>query len=327
MNRKNAILGLLAQTSLHAGTGQHTGAIDLPIQREGHTGWPCVFGSAVKGALRTRAEEVTAEEVYSRGTHFAEQDDYREEAQDVPEISTVYGPPTARASDHAGALIVSDARLLMLPVRSLTSHFKWVACPDALARLVRDADWLDIDLGGLDIPTLDDKEEGASALVPEESQTGHLFLEEYCFDAQAQDLHGLIAVLARLMQRAAAVEALSRQLVVVSNDSFAHLAQHTTPVNAHIAIDSRTKTVTGGALWYEETLPPETLLYSCLSATAARNGKMEFDAEQVLGQVLDLFEKRPWLQLGGNETVGMGWCAVKPLVSRADQGDTQAQET
>lgn len=55
--RKNAILGLLAQTSIHAGTGQHTGAIDLPIQREGHNGWPRVFGSAVKGALRAHAEE------------------------------------------------------------------------------------------------------------------------------------------------------------------------------------------------------------------------------------------------------------------------------
>lgn len=37
------------------------------------------------------------------------------------------------------------------------------------------------------------------------------------------------------------------------------------------------------------------------------------DATQVLGCVLDLFQPQPWLQLGGNETLGMGWCAVKPL--------------
>jgi hypothetical protein len=32
-----AILGLLAQTSIHAGVGSQTGIIDLPIQREAIT--------------------------------------------------------------------------------------------------------------------------------------------------------------------------------------------------------------------------------------------------------------------------------------------------
>jgi len=57
MTATTAILGLLAQTSIHAGAGSQTGIIDLPIQREGHNGWPCVFGSAVKGALRDKAEQ------------------------------------------------------------------------------------------------------------------------------------------------------------------------------------------------------------------------------------------------------------------------------
>jgi len=38
MQQANTILGLLAQTSIHAGTGSNTGVIDLPIQREGHNG-------------------------------------------------------------------------------------------------------------------------------------------------------------------------------------------------------------------------------------------------------------------------------------------------
>lgn len=56
MTQSTAILGLLAQTSIHAGAGASVGAVDLPIQREGHNGWPCVFGSAMKGALRAKAE-------------------------------------------------------------------------------------------------------------------------------------------------------------------------------------------------------------------------------------------------------------------------------
>lgn len=37
---------------LHAGTGQGTGVIDLPIAREKATGIPYLPGSSVKGTLR-----------------------------------------------------------------------------------------------------------------------------------------------------------------------------------------------------------------------------------------------------------------------------------
>jgi CRISPR-associated protein Cmr4 len=92
---------------------------------------------------------------------------------------------------------------------------------------------------------------------------------------------------------------------------FAHLCQHATPVNAHIAIESATKTVKSGALWYEETLPPETLLYVGLSAVKARakDKGAEFPADAILSVVTGMIDKK-WLQVGGNETVGMGWCAV-----------------
>ncbi|MDA3875684.1 MAG: RAMP superfamily CRISPR-associated protein [Halothiobacillus sp.] len=113
------------------------------------------------------------------------------------------------------------------------------------------------------------------------------------------------------MQRDKAEADLQQQLVIVSNDMFAHLCQHATPVNAHIAIDSATKTVRAGALWYEETLPPETLLYVGLSANKARAAGATMAAKDILGAVTDLFSDKPWLQVGGNETVGMGWCAIK----------------
>ena len=51
------LLGLYAQTSIHAGTGQNQGVVDLPIMREEHNGWPCIFGSAMKGAIRAAYEK------------------------------------------------------------------------------------------------------------------------------------------------------------------------------------------------------------------------------------------------------------------------------
>lgn len=297
MTQATAILGLLAQTSIHAGTGSNTGVIDLPIQREGHNGYPCVFGSSMKGALRTCAE-----------TQYPKDKD----GKSHPSVQAVFGPDTNNASEHAGAIMVSDARLLLLPIRSLTSQFKWVTCPDALKRFQRDTERFGVNIAKATIPEVN----GNNAVVPTQpTQTaaGALFLEEYRFDAASANLDSLITTLANLMQRDDAQTALQQQLVIVSDDMFAHLCQHTTPVNAHIAIKSETKTVKDGALWYEETLPPETLLYVGISAVNARAKDAEMPAASILGAVTGLFDKKPWLQVGGNETVGMGWCAVKNM--------------
>jgi len=100
-------------------------------------------------------------------------------------------------------------------------------------------------------------------------------------------------------------------LLVLHDDDFAYLVKHAVPVTPHIAIKSESKSVKDGALWFEETLPPETLLYVCLAANDARSKEVKLSATEVMRTVQDMFEARPYLQVGGNETVGMGWCKVK----------------
>lgn len=279
----NTILGLMAQTSIHAGTGQNTGVIDLPIQREGHNGWPCVFGSAVKGALRSKAEETKLENLLS-----------------------IFGPDTNNAGEYGSAIMISDARLALFPVRSLTSQFKWVTCPAVLSRLYQDMQRFNC---SADKPeTFGSIARGEAITASENSDD--IFLEEYRYKVKSASMQNITKLLTALIKRDDISEALINQLLVVSNDDFSHLVQHTTPVNPHIAIDSATKTVTGGALWYEETLPPETLLYIGISAADARDTSA-VKAEDILNGVTGMFTEKPWLQIGGNETVGMGWCAVK----------------
>ena len=43
-----AILGLLAETSIHAGTGRGMGVVDLPVAREAATDYPVIVGSRLK---------------------------------------------------------------------------------------------------------------------------------------------------------------------------------------------------------------------------------------------------------------------------------------
>jgi CRISPR-associated protein Cmr4 len=289
-----ALLGLWAQTSIHAGAGGSIDGIDLPIQREAHNAWPCVFGSSVKGALRAKAEDLWDSK--NDGVRY------------------IFGPDSSEnASDHAGALMVSDARLLLLPVRSLTGHFKWVTCPALLKRLKNDAQCFDVAIDDYLVPDITGLESG---LQPQAA--GDLFLEEYRLTTTTiHNSSNIISVLSRLSGIEEAD--LQKQLVIVDNDMFAHLCKFATPVTAHIAIDNTTKTVKTGALWYEETLPPETVFYLVLKANVVRDPQAKFDdnsivkekkAEAVLASVTNVLLAKPYLQIGGNETVGMGWCKV-----------------
>lgn len=282
----NAILGLRAETSIHAGTGQNVGAVDLPIQREAHTDWPCVFGSAMKGALRSHAE--------TRG------------GMDKAIVPLVFGPESNNASDYAGALAVTDARLLLLPVRSLTGHFKWVTCPAVLTRLTRDLQMIGRQ-AGFSVP-----DEPAVGAVATPSGGHPIFLEEFQFIQSAADLTEGIAALAGFGMEQAALQ---NQLVIMRNDDFADFCRTATAITPHVAIDNSRKTVVPGALWYEETLPPDTLLYAMLLANGARNGGASpLSDTDVMSKVTGMFTP-PYLQVGGNETVGMGWCKVTMVQS------------
>ena len=287
----NTIFGLRAETSIHAGTGQNIGGVDLPIQREAHTDWPCVFGSAMKGALRNHAE--------TRGN------------MDKASIPLVFGPvaESSKASDHAGALAVTDARILLLPVRSLTGHFKWVTCPAVLKRLNRDLEMI----GRSTIFTMPHELSAGAVATPDGGDT--IFLEEFQFTQTPTDLKDVITELTKFGIEQVELES---QLVVMCNNDFTDFCRTATAVTPHIAIENDKKTVRGGSLWYEETLPPDTLLYVMLLANGARNGVTpQLSDTEVLGKVTGMFtgENKPYLQIGGNETVGMGWCRVKEVTS------------
>lgn len=281
--KNTTLLGLYARTSIAAGTGQNLGAIDLPIMREAPTDYPVIYGSAIKGAMRAKFEA--------------------EIGKDAARV--YFGDDDAGGSKYAGALIVSDARMLLLPVRSLTSHFRWVTCPYILRRFAQDCQML-----GIDVKWTVPQPGSENRAVVAEQDDGSIYLEEFKFEMEHGELDALIETLDMLMDEDMK-DIIKKQLAIVSDDMFAHLSRYSTPVNAHIAIDNESKTVKPGALWYEESLPPETLLYSMLITGASRKeGDVQAQAEIIRKNVVGHLEENSYLQVGGNETVGMGWCKV-----------------
>lgn len=288
MSESAAILYLHAITSLHPGSGTALGVVDMPIQRERHTAWPVVPGCSLKGVMR--------------------------EALRVPlgangDWTAVFGPETANAADHAGAVTFTDARLLAFPVRSLKGVFAWVTCKAVLDRYVRDLSLAGIKPNGL---SLAEEPPSGRMLAAENSPIlidgNAALLEEFDFTC-CGDAGGIANGLARQAGVDEAAKARLRSHLVVLNDTdFTHFAVHATEVIARVGIDAETRTVKNGALFYEEFLPPETILYAVILAEASRKPEIKKSGAEMLGVVRENLPKT--LQIGAGETIGKGLVAV-----------------
>lgn len=292
------MLYLYVETPLHAGVGSGLSSIDLPIQRERTTQYPMVQGSGIKGKLRATAEEVLDEST----------------------VNILFGPSATGASDHAGALVVGDARLLLFPVRSLTGVFAYTTSYDVLNRFQRD---MGRDATDNPLPWKTPAPVEGKALVTTTSQVhiqNKLVLEEFSFETHADPQ---VDEIANWLARSALPhfdstywsEKIKRSLVILPEDDFRDFALYATEVITRVRLERQTKTVARGALWTEEHLPVDTLLYVPIYATDARQNRKNgasMSAKQVLEKAQTLgIASHNYLQLGGDETVGRGIVRVR----------------
>jgi len=234
------------------------------------------------------------------------------------EHRAIFGPETTNASEHAGAISFGDARLLLFPVRSLAGVFAWTTSVDALERFARAAQISKLELTWV-TPT--EKMQNDEAWIYGETLKagGNVVLEEFSFkpnSARAADVQKIAQWLAlnalpRTDEYKYWREQLPQKMCILPDDAFRDFVQYGTEVQTHIKIDPDKKTVAGGALWTSESLPMDTLLYAPVMATDARtkvNGN-GMKADEVLKRVVDLNLERT--QLGGDETTGQGFVALR----------------
>lgn len=297
------MFALYAETALHPGSGSSTGVIDLPIQRERHTNFPLVPASSFKGSLRERAE-VT----WDKATN---------DARVAARVGALFGPEVNATNElHGGAIAFGEARLVAFPVRSSSQVFAWITCPLVLDRLRRD-----LALASLPFEAVSEQpSSNEEALVPPSSElSAALLLEDLSFTTSERD--GL-RVLARWFAQhllptshTAMREKMEKHLVLMSDENYQHLVGVATQVTARIQLNER-KTTTGGSgnLWYEETLPRDCLFTILLRFERARTADSDVQVPGSVAAALDeLLTKNPYLQLGGNETVGQGWCLLRSV--------------
>lgn len=283
------LLWLRAETFIHVSAGQQASLIDLPFVREGASGFPYIPGSGMKGALRDAARVASG---WSGGG-------------DPQSVTDLFG-----FEDNAGRMLVSDARLAFLPVRSLSLSYRYLTSSELLHRLARDMTFCaqpqqPIEWAG-DAAVLGQND--GKALF--EGKAGEpVFLEEFAFQREGDP--ALDDQLLRWLPNVV-VDIVRRRAVVLSSEDFDYFARHGLHVRTRNKLDPKTKTVERTALWTEESLPPDTLMYVALIPRLAKYATCVIDFCTALND-----KANGYFQVGGNETVGEGWFQALNLLPRA----------
>lgn len=307
-------LFLICETSLHVGSGSDLGIVDLPIQRERHTNFPKIEASSLKGALREAFESAfKTEATHDNRLKVHRAFGYDKDgilSKDKTNIDTFFGNDT----QFSGALALTDARLLLFPVKSLYGVFAWITCPRVIKKFIADL--------GLAELSFDFKEINEAMVANNSTLFGDgskkMQLEEFVFskvtpvnaDNEVNNLGNWLSInvfggLGSYWQ-----EKIKTDIVVLDDNDFRDFVTLATEVITRTKINNATGTVQDGALFTEEYLPAESVMYSLAMFSdefSAKETKMNAEG------VKDFFEKGlpQIVQVGANATLGKGIIKTK----------------
>lgn len=301
---------LYTESPLHVGSGRDMGVVDLPIQRDKVTQYPIVQASSLKGKLRAELRE--------------KKKWYDAKGNDALELGVIFGKAGGETENWAGAVSPGDARILLFPVRSLNGVFAWITSLDVLTRFRRD-----VALAKQAVVWELPKDELAQdtcwvARGTAVQSNNRVTLEEFTYDAKTNEFVSTLAdwlakyALPQTEEYRFWREKLARHLVILPEDDFRDFALYSTEVNTRVKLVPETKTVQSGALWTEENLPSDSLLYAPLALGDSReyrnedNPAPQFKADEIATLLRAAFHAQRF-QLGGNETTGRGYVMANIL--------------
>lgn len=281
---QTCIFHLQNLSALHVGTGQGVGVVDLPIARAKATNLPIVPASGIKGVLR---DELQAQ------SNLSDKD-----------IKVLFGPNNQQDTAHAGAIAFGDAHLLILPIRSFAGTVAFATCPYILRQYGRD-------IGENFNIALSQK-----ALISNDSLLAlgdKIALEDLDINAtkdeQAQQIAKCIAqniYPQSTTDHETWEEQFTKRFVILPDDIFSFLADTATEIRTRIRIERTTRIVQNGALWTEENLPAETVLWGVIGISQSRDKHHS----QSAAELAQLLPKEINIQIGGKHTVGRGFCRL-----------------
>ncbi|MBP7796718.1 MAG: type III-B CRISPR module RAMP protein Cmr4 [Elusimicrobiales bacterium] len=281
------ILKIRALTQIHPGAGTGIGVVDMPVQREKASGYPVIQGSSIKGVLRS---------VYKGN--------YKDE---------IFGPESDGddMNKYSSAASFSDGFIFAYPVRSLKGTFAWVSCPEVFRRInnikkiVGDKDIFDL----TNIKLSQQEIICANDITVNNNNSNIVVLEEYDFKKKDNlDINKIIEFGKSFFSDNNDKGAFEKRFAIINDEDFAHFVRYSTEVITRIALEKDRKITKKGALFYEEFLPAETLFYSIITFDDSRKSQSNIKAEDMDKDLTNNINNI--IQLGGDETIGKGFCEI-----------------
>lgn len=285
----------------HAGSGSSIGLVDLPIQREKNTGFPKFESSTLKGCIREHFEDMQAsvdDAINIQHLFGFEQSSNKKAEEKFSRVEDIkkFGEIE---KDFAGALSITDARILLFPVRSFYGVWAYLTCPMVLKHFFQQLKtYCEIDYEiDYEIDSLVDQVSSKSVIV----DNGITYLEEYKFGF---NMDNSIDFLADKLQGLTGVNDIGKRLAIVSDDVFTMFTKHHTVVHTRNKINDK-GVADGGALFTEEMLNCETVMYSFVMSNNTF-AKQKFEKSDPLAYFTNEMQKHPVFQLGAGFTSGKG---------------------
>lgn len=283
---KSGLMLLKNLTPMHVGSGSDTSVVDLPIQREKHTGYPKIESSSLKGALRSH--------LFTKLT--------------IEDLNATFGNEVT-----SGGLSFTDARMLAFPVKSVKGVYSLITSRNVLSRMISDLDNL-FELSNdkiLKIKGLLNELNRISNVVSDEkclvfksnvnSFNSQVVLENYRFstiiiDEYSKELIENINYLDELFD--------TERLVILEDSVFSEFVELSTEVVTRIRLENGV--AKNNALFTEELLQEQTRMYSVIIEF-----KDIMNSRNVLENFALKINSNPRLQIGGDATLGRGMVEAK----------------
>jgi len=331
MYKGSFLLSFYAETPVHMGVGGSVSYLDLPVQRERHTSFPVLWGSGIKGVLRNFAYRKLSEE----------------------KVDTIFGPNKEKEKhskeeekhseeEYSSCISITDAKILLYPVRSVRGVFAWINCPFVLKRFLEDLKAIKNNNLNHDKKTHDTQNQNNLVNNLQEflkvlneleddqiiicnnnlklENKNQVALEEFVFNI-VQDKNNnnktqeiLASFISKLKQilpdNNLSQDDLEKHLAIVSDNVFKDFVNYAVEIRTRIRIDQAKGTVKEGALFTEELIPSESIFYSLVFISEPKKNNINFEeVKELITQ--NLFKEDPLIQFGGDETTGKGFFRVK----------------
>ena len=300
------LFGLYTITPLHVGTGQAVGAVDLPVAKEQSTGIPCIPATTLKGVVRDVMEASPAAKVNKK------------------EIILLLGPDMKDQDGlKAGGLIFTEAQCLAIPFRSLNCPYVYVTSHLILERFERNLRAFHYPETAADF-SLKDLDPQRTYVTDLNRTEETLVIEDIIISPSELFFHKTTTKFAQTLgnflpaEETSTRKRLENNLVILPDYLFTGLVRRGLPVQARIKLTANKTTAETilqdgskekGNLWYEETVPADSLFAFFILNRPGAGTQKDPDPANIFKTQLNKKEMDLSLvQMGGNETVGQGWC-------------------